>query len=134
MPPFDSVSVTDPRTDPPAGSPPWFRAFKLGFAQCCPNCGQKTLYRRYLKVNATCPNCGLDLGEIRADDAPPYFTILIVGHIIVPSMLLLERLQHPPEWVHTALWIPLTLFLTLYLLPRVKGVVIALHWANKIRG
>ena len=112
----------------------WFRAVLHGVAQRCPSCGNSALYRHYLKVNEICLSCGAQLAEIRADDAPPYFTILLVGHLIVPSMLILEELRHPPEWVHMALWLPLALVLTLFLLPRVKGAVIALHWANKIRG
>ena len=112
----------------------WFQGMRRGFAQRCPACGETNLYRRYLKVNDICLRCGLAVGDIRADDAPPYFTILLVGHIIVPSMLILEELYHPSQWVHFALWVPLALLLTLTLLPRVKGAVIALHWANKIRG
>ena len=123
-------------TDGSVGARPlsWFRGVRRGIAQRCPACGETHLYRRYLKVNDVCLRCGLAVGEIRSDDAPPYFTILLVGHIIVPSMLILEELRHPPEWVHFALWVPLTLLLTLTLLPRVKGAVIALHWANKIKG
>jgi len=118
-----------------AGTPvSWLRSLCHGLAQRCPRCGNRALYRRYLKVNETCLGCGLALAEIRSDDAPPYFTILLVGHLIVPSMLILEELRHPPEWVHMALWLPLALALTLFLLPRVKGAVIALHWANQIRG
>jgi len=120
---------------PLASSPvSWFRGLCHGLAQRCPCCGNAALYRRYLKVNEICLACGLPLAEIRSDDAPPYFTILLVGHLIVPSMLILEELRHPPEWVHMALWLPLALALTLFLLPRVKGAVIALHWANQIRG
>lgn len=123
-------------TDPSLADRPfsWFRGVRRGIAQLCPACGETHLYRRYLKVNDVCLRCGLAVGEIRSDDAPPYFTILLVGHIIVPSMLILEELCHPPQWVHFALWVPLALLLTLTLLPRVKGAVIALHWANKIRG
>jgi len=123
-------------TDHPSQTRPfsWFRGVRRGIAQRCPACGETHLYRRYLKVNDVCLRCGLAVGEIRSDDAPPYFTILLVGHIIVPSMLILEELCHPPQWVHFALWVPLALLLTLTLLPRVKGAVIALHWANKIRG
>ncbi len=49
-------------------------------------------------------------------------------------MLILEQLQHPPEWLHAALWLPLTLVLTLLVLPRIKGMVIGVLWANQIRG
>lgn len=111
-----------------------FRTFWRGIKHRCPACGEGHLYRRYLKVNDVCLRCGSAIGEIRSDDAPPYFTILLVGHLIVPSMLILEELRHPPEWVHAVLWVPLTLLLTLVLLPRIKGAVIAVHWANQIKG
>jgi uncharacterized protein (DUF983 family) len=92
------------------------------------------VFGRYLKVNQVCVNCGLALGDIRADDAPPYFTILLVGHIVIPAMLLLEQMRHPPEWVHMAIWPAMTVGLALFLLPRIKGAVIGLHWANNIKG
>ncbi len=41
------------------------------------------MFRRYLKVADTCPHCGEALHHHRADDAPAYFTIVIVGHIVV---------------------------------------------------
>lgn len=92
------------------------------------------MYRAYLKVVDRCQACGHELGSYRADDAPPYFTILLVGHLIVPSVLMLERAAAPPEWVQMALWIPLTLALTFALLPRIKGAVIGLHWSASIKG
>jgi len=105
-----------------------------GLTMRCPACGDSPLFARYLKLHSHCARCGLRLDEFRADDAPPYFTILAVGHIVVPGMLLLEKLAHPPSWVHSALWIPLTLALTLLVLPRMKGAVIGVQWANRIRG
>jgi uncharacterized protein (DUF983 family) len=117
----------------PAATPFW-TGLRRGFSGKCPNCGEGTLFYSYLKVNPLCPHCGLALGEFRADDAPPYFTILIVGHIIVPAMLILEQLEHPAEWIHMALWLPLTLGLSLFLLPRIKGAVIGAQWSAKIRG
>lgn len=107
---------------------------RRGFAGRCPNCGRGAILSGYLKVNRVCSECGLPLGEFRADDAPPYFTILIVGHIIVPGMLILEEFRHPPEWVHMAIWLPLTLLLTLALLPRIKGAVIGAQWAARTKG
>lgn len=120
--------------DGPPAATWWWPAMLRGLSQRCPCCGKGLIYRRYLKVNEHCLQCGFELGEIRADDAPPYFTILVVGHIVIPSMLILEQLQHPPEWVHAAIWPALTVALALFLLPRLKGAVIALHWANNIRG
>lgn len=115
------------------GTRAWLRALNLGFRQLCPRCGDGSLFRRYLKVEPACPRCGLGLAAYRADDAPPYFTILIVGHVIVPLMLLLEQSMQPPEWLHAMLWVPLTVAMTLLLLPRIKGAVIGWHWAAAIK-
>ena len=118
-------------TDAPRS--PWDAVLK-GFAQTCPDCGRGRLFGKYLKVNPECPQCGTELHHHRADDAPPYFTILAVGHIIVPGMLLLEQLVEPPSWVHSALWVPLTLVLSLLLLPRIKGALIGFQWAHRMHG
>jgi uncharacterized protein (DUF983 family) len=109
-------------------------ALKRGFGCRCPRCGRGAIFGRYVTVNHGCRNCGLVLDGYRVDDAPPYFTILLVGHIIVPGMLLLEEFAHPAVWLHMTVWLPLTLLLTLLLLPRVKGALIGIHWANGIKG
>lgn len=90
----------------------------------CPACGKTNLFRGFLKVTEHCSACSAPLGLARADDAPPYFTILIVGHLIVPAMLLVERAWAPPIWVHTAIWVPMTLALALALLRPIKGATV----------
>jgi uncharacterized protein (DUF983 family) len=124
----------DGSMNPPTSPVSVRSALGRGLAMRCPECGQGKLFRRYLKVNPHCERCGLELQSFRSDDAPPYFTMLIVGHIIVPGMLVLEQLYHPPSWIQVVLWIPLTLVLTLALLPRVKGAVIGFQWVQRIRG
>ena len=105
-----------------------------GWRGRCPQCGQGRLFGGYLAVNEACPQCGLRLDGHRADDAPPYFTIMLVGHIIVPLMLLLEQKVQPPEWLHMVLWLPLTLILSLWLLPKFKGALIGLQFARRMHG
>jgi uncharacterized protein (DUF983 family) len=92
----------------------------------CPACGQTKLFQGYLTVTPVCANCGAPLGLARADDAPPYFTIVAVGHIIIPSMLIVERAYEPPLWLHAAIWLPLTLVLALLFLRPIKGATVAL--------
>ena len=92
----------------------------------CPACGTTKLFRGYLKVMPQCSACAAPLGFARADDAPPYFTILVVGHIVVPLMLLVERAWAPPIWVHTAIWVPMTLVLALALLRPIKGATVGI--------
>jgi uncharacterized protein (DUF983 family) len=70
----------------------------------------------------------------RADDAPPYFTMVIVAHVVVAGVLMLEKTYAPPSWVHMAIWLPLVVILSLFLLPRVKGALIGLQWALRMHG
>ena len=111
---------------PPWPVPGYGTAILRGVMCKCPACGQTHLFNGYLRVVDVCSNCGAPLGSARADDAPPYFTIFAVGHIIVPLMFLVERAYMPPLWVHAAIWLPLTTILTLGLLRPIKGGTVGL--------
>lgn len=109
-------------------------AMLRGLRERCPACGRGELYRAYLKTADACPACGEELHHHRADDAPPYFTIVIVGHIVVGGVLMLEQAYAPPTWVHYVLWLPMIVILSLVFLPRVKGALIGLQWALRMHG
>jgi uncharacterized protein (DUF983 family) len=113
---------------------PVLRSLLRGLQRRCPACGIGKSFKGYVTLADSCSNCEEPLGHIQADDIPPYFTILIVGHIVVPSVLLLEQTAPPPFWVHMAIWPALTLLLTLAFLPRIKGAIVNLLWALRIRG
>ena len=100
----------------------------------CPSCGEKHLFRAYLKVSDECPSCGLALSGHQADDAPPYFTIFIVGHIIVPVALVVEKLYSPPLYIHALVFSLLAVLASLISLPIVKGAVVGLQWALRLHG
>jgi uncharacterized protein (DUF983 family) len=92
------------------------KALWLGFLGRCPNCGEGRLFARFLKVKDACEACGEEFHHHRADDFPAYLVIVVVGHIIVPMVLSVETHYAPPYWMHLALWLPLTLGLSLGLL------------------
>ena len=110
------------------------QAMKRGAMLRCPHCGKGHLFRAYLKVNDTCPSCGEALHHQRADDAPPYVTILIVGHVVIGAMLAVDIAYAWPMWLHALVWLPLTIALSLALLPVVKGALIGLQWALRMHG
>ena len=112
---------------------PWGPLLR-GWRKQCPNCGHEPLFETYLEQMKTCNQCGEHLGKIRTDDIAPYFTIIIVGHLVVPSLLMLEQQYHPEQWVHFAIWPVLTLILMFYFLPRVKGALLGLMWHLRLRG
>lgn len=109
-------------------------AIRRGLRRACPCCGAAPSFRGYLAVVRECPSCAAPLGEIRADDFPPYLTIVLVGHIVVPLVLLAEKAAAPPLAVQIAVWPAVALALTLAVLPYVKGGVVGLMWALGIRG
>jgi uncharacterized protein (DUF983 family) len=110
------------------------QAMRRGAAKKCPACGEGKMYSRYLKVVDACASCGEELHHHRADDAPPYFTILIVAHFVVAGVMMVEDYFHPDYWVHIAMWFPLIIGLSLWLLPRIKGALVALQWALRMHG
>lgn len=105
-----------------------------GVRNRCPGCGQGRLLAGYLQPHDVCSSCREPNGEIMAHDAPPYITILIVGHIIAPLMLMWENTPTPPVWAHEGVWMTAALVLTLALLPRVKGAWMGFMWALRLNG
>jgi uncharacterized protein (DUF983 family) len=123
--------MTD-HSEPPARD--LWTALWRGWRGRCPNCGEGSMFRAFLKVADHCPACHEPLHHQQADDAPAYFVILIVGHIVVSLLVAVEIAFAPPVWVHLSLWIPLTLALSLALLQPIKGTIVALQWAYRMHG
>lgn len=109
-------------------------ALLRGWQQRCPNCGTAPLYQAYLKTCDHCEACGQDLANHRADDGPAYLTILVVGHLLAPVMHVVYFQLRPEPWVSISTFSVLCIALTLYLLPRLKGCVIAYQWAKRMYG
>ena len=104
---------------------------RAGLLCRCPHCGKGKLYRGYLKVAEQCSKCTADFGSEDAGDGPAVFVMLIVGFLIAFSALYVEVNYMPPYWLHAALWLPLTVILTLGLLPPFKGLLVALQFHHK---
>ncbi|MEO6947199.1 MAG: DUF983 domain-containing protein [Nitrobacter sp.] len=109
-------------------------AIKRGLFCRCPRCGEGKLFRAYLKTADNCSECGLDFSPHRADDLPAYLVIVIVGHIVVPLALMIETNYSPPVAAQLAVYLPMTLLLSLLLLQPVKGAVVGLQWAFRMHG
>ncbi len=113
---------------------PVFPAIKNGLRCKCPSCGKGSAFNGYLEITPNCKVCGEVLEGHQADDFPPYLTIFIVGHIIVALMLVVERSTDWSTGVHLAIWIPLTIILSLVLLRPLKSAVVGLQWALRMHG
>ena len=118
----------------PADRDTWL-AMRRGFMCRCPACGEGKLYTGYLKVAESCNVCGTELHHHRADDAPPYFTIFIVGHGVVAALLAFDEYwPDAPYWLHAILWSSFIILSSCWLLPLVKGALIGYQWALRMHG
>jgi uncharacterized protein (DUF983 family) len=122
------------RANPQSTDRPMRQALLRGLLCRCPNCGRGKLFRAFLKVADECPACGEDFRHQQADDAPAYFVILIVGHIVVPLALTMEVAFAPPSWLQFAIWIPITIGLCVGILQPFKGAIVAWQWAHRMHG
>src|SRR6201990_3323273 len=109
-------------------------ALKRGFRGRCPRCGEGKLFRAFLKVDNNCSVCGLDFTPHRADDLPAYLVIVIVGHLVVPTALMIETNYSPPVALQLAIYLPITLVAPLLSLQPVNGAVVGMQWALRMHG
>lgn len=95
----------------------------------CPNCGETPLFKGFLTVRTPCDVCGIDNTKFLSDDLPPYLTIAVVGHIVIPAFIWTDYALVPALWLEAAIWLPATTLLSLVLLPRFKGASIGFAWS-----
>lgn len=110
------------------------RATLTGFRGRCPNCGSGPILKGFLKVRDHCTVCREPFHHHRADDGPAYLTILIVGHLMAPAMLIVFTAWRPEPLVLFTIFLVATVGLSLYLLPRLKGALVAFQWARHMHG
>lgn len=113
---------------------PIWPAISRGWRRKCPNCGSGPMLKTYLKVNDTCPNCQQELHHHRADDGPAYLTILVVGHLLAPLLHIIFVAYRPEPLVMFSIFSVGCVALSLYLLPRLKGIVVAIQWSRHMHG
>lgn len=113
---------------------PVAQAMRRGFGGKCPHCGRGRMFRAFLKTADTCSVCGEELHHHRADDAPPYVTIVLVGHLLVPFMVPFMLDGNMANWTVLAIFLPLTAVAALVLLQPVKGAIVGLQWALRMHG
>ncbi|HUN98289.1 MAG TPA: DUF983 domain-containing protein [Bradyrhizobium sp.] len=86
---------------------------KRGLARRCPNCGKGRLFAGYLEIRSPCAVCNVDNTIYPSDDLPPYLTILLSGHMIVPLFIVTDGRYALPLWLDADIWLPATLGLCL---------------------
>jgi uncharacterized protein (DUF983 family) len=99
----------------------------------CPRCGSKTLFAGFIRFAPSCRTCGLDFSAFNVGDGPAAFLTLIIGTVVTVFAIVVELSLEPPLWVHSILWVPLTLGLVLGSLRLAKAALLALEYCNRAR-
>ena len=115
--------------------PDSFLAALLRGIRCrCPRCGEGRLFRRWLKPEAACSHCTLDLTPQQTDDFPAYIAIFVTGHLMAPLIIMLALDFALSTTAMIAIIVPLALAMMLGLLQPAKGAVVAAQWWNGMHG
>lgn len=124
------MSVTDYQDD----MRPLGQSLLRGLRCKCPACGAAPLLRGFLTVRDTCPACGEDFSHARADDGPAYLTMLVTLKTVTPLMVVTMFAYDPNPVLLFVGFTILLVALSLFLLPRFKGMIVALQWARRMHG
>ena len=131
---MSETHATSAATAPDEDDRPMRQAMLRGFRRRCPNCGRGHMFDGFLKVRSECPSCREPLHHHRADDGPAYLTILVVGHLMAPLIHIVFTTFRPDPLVLATGFTIGCVALSLYLLPRLKGVVVGIQWSGRMHG
>ncbi len=113
---------------------PLWPAIRRGLMGRCPRCGTGPLFESFLRTHDHCAVCGQTFSHHRADDGPAYLTILIVGHLMAPILLTTYLAMDANPMVVFGVAGGAAVVLSLLLLPRLKGMLVAIQWAKYMHG
>ncbi|WP_273688284.1 DUF983 domain-containing protein [Ketogulonicigenium vulgare] len=106
------------------------QAITRGTLGRCPKCGEGKIFAGYLATAPACAACGEDFSQLRTADGPAFFTMSIVGLLLIPALWL--GFIYLPDPLTLAVTVSGSiLVLTLILLRLVKGGWLGLEWAHR---
>ncbi|MBE7734087.1 DUF983 domain-containing protein [Devosia faecipullorum] len=109
---------------------PAWSAIGRGIRCKCPNCGQGWLFHHYIEQVENCAHCGEPLAYYKAGLFLPFVVITLVIHVVAVVMLRMEVQNAGSPLFYLYVLVPLTLVLTLAILPSSKGAILGLMWAK----
>ncbi len=111
---------------PPSQMPGWGMAIWRGMLGRCPQCGLAPIFDGYLKVHDVCLGCAAPLGQMPADDAPPYIAMLVVLHFVAFIVVMIFREHLTPNIFEYGLLLCLLVLACMAGLRVAKGAVIGI--------
>jgi uncharacterized protein (DUF983 family) len=105
--------------------------FAAGLKGKCPRCGQGALFKGYLALLRSCPNCALDYSKADSGDGPAVFVIFIVGFAAVAVAFVAKFVFFAPIGVAFLIAGGFAASLIAALLRPFKATLIALQYRNR---
>ena len=106
--------------------PSWPETIKRGCFGRCPSCNATPIFDGYLRVHDKCRQCAAPLGDMPADDAPPYIAMLVVAHFLGLFLVLFYKFHYRPGLIMAGFWLFLLALLCMVALRMAKGAVIGI--------
>jgi len=133
---MDNAPEQRPETDrwPPAGAcekpawdmPDWPTTIARGCAGRCPHCAAAPIFDGYLKVHERCMNCSAPLGDMPADDAPPYVAMVVVLQILAIFVVLFYKGYYHPGVLMAGFLLVMLALVCMVALRVAKGAIIGI--------
>ena len=92
------------------------------------------MLRGYLKVREECPVCGEALHHHRAGGGRAARRRVVASRLVTLPLLYAFVAWRPDPLVLAAVFSVGAVALSLYLLPRLKGLMVAFQWAKRMHG
>ncbi|KTE19853.1 hypothetical protein ATE67_13010 [Sphingopyxis sp. H050] len=113
------------------GRDKWRWIYRAGLSGLCPRCGEKGMFRRWLKVADRCPHCALDYEFAAPDDGPAFFSLCFIAFPLLFLVVWFEVALNPPWWLHVIVSVPLMMIPCLAVLQPIKGWLVASQYVNR---
>jgi len=101
-----------------------------GLKGLCPECGEGALFSGYLTYAESCEACDADFTIEDAGDGPAVFVIFAIGIFIIPMALAFSMITKLHMIWTIAIFTPIIILVSLWLLRLMRGVLFNLQWSN----
>ncbi|HUW81146.1 MAG TPA: DUF983 domain-containing protein [Acidocella sp.] len=125
-PDFERWPPAHTNTKPEWAMPDWPVTIGRGLIGRCPHCGAAPIFKGYLKVHKVCLNCAAPLGDMPADDAPPYVAMVIVMQFLALFVVLFYKGYYRPGFVMAGFLLVVLVGICLVALRMTKGAIIGI--------
>jgi uncharacterized protein (DUF983 family) len=106
--------------------PDWPTTIWRGICGRCPHCGKAPIFDGYLKVHKLCLNCAAPLGDMPADDVPPYVAMVVVLQVLAIFVVLFFKGYFRPGLIMSGFLLVILTLICMVALRLAKGAIIGI--------